>query len=157
MKTLGLLLIVFITPLSWAATLPALPTESSASPHKLFISSDNSSQGFDSWTIDSGYSYNLFDDIDWYVGARINSSPNRTENGWLSGIRYQFTDRLSFKSTLRTLSLSKSDNSGKNAQENALSAELSSRLMLKENLDLHATLDYQEWQQGVEFGIGFRF
>ncbi|EEY44804.1 hypothetical protein VMA_002876 [Vibrio mimicus VM223] len=42
-------------------------------------------------------------------------------------------------------------------KESAISAELTSRLKLKENLDLHATLDYQEWQQGVEFGIGFRF
>ena len=60
----------------------------------------NNSQGFDSWTIDSGYTYNLFKDIDLYVGARINSGTNGAENGLLSGIHYQFTERLSFNSTL---------------------------------------------------------
>ncbi|MCA2492952.1 ribonuclease regulator, partial [Vibrio sp. 2175-1] len=24
-------------------------------------------------------------------------------------------------------------------------------------LDIHATLDYQDWQQGFEVGLGFRF
>lgn len=153
MNVWGLFLITAIAPLSWAETLPSLPFESNASPHKLFIASDNNSQGFDSWTIDSGYAYNLFEDIDLYVGARINSGKNGAENGLLSGIHYQFTERLSFNSALRTFSKPE-NNSNK---ESAISAELTSRLKLKENLDLHATLDYQEWQQGVEFGIGFRF
>ncbi|KQA23981.1 hypothetical protein ACP45F_03385 [Vibrio metoecus] len=141
-----------MAPFAGAELLPALPSESNASPHKLFIASDNNSQSFDSWTIDGGYAYNVFEDIDLYVGARINNN-KQGENGWLSGIRYQFTERLSFKSTL----LSTANPDKTKSKEAALSAELSSRLKLSENLDLHATLDYQEWQQGVEFGIGFRF
>lgn len=77
-----------------------LASESNASPHKLFIASDNSSQSFDSWTIDGGYAYNLFNDIDLYVGARIHNRLDNGAQGWLSGIGYQFTERLSFKSTL---------------------------------------------------------
>ncbi|KQB01770.1 hypothetical protein XV91_05350 [Vibrio metoecus] len=147
-----LYLALFMSPRCWAETLPALPSENTPSAHKLFFASDNSSQHFDSWTIDSGYAYNVFEDIDLYVGARINNN-KQGENGWLSGIRYQFTERLSFKSTL----LSTANPDKTKSKEAALSAELSSRLKLSENLDLHATLDYQEWQQGVEFGIGFRF
>lgn len=152
MKIRMLYLALFMSPLCWAETLPALPSENTPSAHKLFFASDNSSQHFDSWTIDSGYAYNVFEDIDLYVGARINNN-KQGENGWLSGIRYQFTERLSFKSTL----LSTANPDKTKSKEAALSAELSSRLKLSENLDLHATLDYQEWQQGVEFGIGVRF
>ncbi len=119
---------------------------------QLFIASDNSSQSFDSWTIDGGYAYNLFNDIDLYVGARIHNRLDNGAQGWLSGIGYQFTERLSFKSTLIASPKVESKN-----QEAVVSAELSSRLKLTENLDLHATLDYQEWQQAVEFGVGFRF
>ncbi|MGI1896695.1 ribonuclease regulator, partial [Vibrio campbellii] len=39
----------------------------------------------------------------------------------------------------------------------SLAAEVSSRVKITENLDLHATLDYQDWQQGFEVGLGFRF
>ncbi|HAH03666.1 MAG TPA: ribonuclease regulator, partial [Vibrio sp.] len=41
--------------------------------------------------------------------------------------------------------------------EKSVAAEVSSRVQLTDNLDLHATLDYEEWQQGVEVGLGFRF
>lgn len=93
-------LITLVAPFAGAELLPALPSESNASPHKLFIASDNSSQSFDSWTIDGGYAYNLFNDIDLYVGARIHNRLDNGAQGWLSGIGYQFTERLSFKSTL---------------------------------------------------------
>ncbi|EGR0603531.1 hypothetical protein FG060_08855 [Vibrio cholerae] len=151
-KTAFFCLITLMAPFAGAELLPALPSESNASPHKLFIASDNSSQSFDSWTIDGGYAYNLFNDIDLYVGARIHNRLDNGAQGWLSGIGYQFTERLSFKSTLIASPKVESKN-----QEAGVSAELSSRLKLTENLDLHATLDYQEWQQAVEFGVGFRF
>ncbi|MDW1838575.1 ribonuclease regulator, partial [Vibrio sp. Vb0718] len=28
---------------------------------------------------------------------------------------------------------------------------------ITDKLDIHATLDYQDWQQGFEVGLGFRF
>jgi hypothetical protein len=52
---------------------------------------------------------------------------------------------------------SSSEESVEDGKEKSLSAEVSSRLKLTENLDIHATLDYQEWQKGVEVGLGFRF
>jgi hypothetical protein len=97
--------------------------------------------------------YNVFRDVDLYVGARVNSSLNGGENGFLSGVSYKISDRFSVKSTLYTAN----KNSEDNKRSEVMAAELSSRLHLTENLDLHATLDYQEWQQGIELGLGFRF
>ncbi|WP_420883285.1 hypothetical protein [Vibrio aestuarianus] len=151
--TITLALSFFISLPSMANILPLLPSEQVKSPHRLFVSSENDSQSFDSWTIDSGYSYSIFEDLDVYVGARINNSGNNESGGFLSGIRYQLTPKLSLKSTLRSANSTPENDK----RADAVSAELSSRLQLSENIDLHATLDYQEWQQGVEFGLGFRF
>ncbi|MCG6282716.1 hypothetical protein K6U46_15840, partial [Vibrio diabolicus] len=74
-------------------------------------------------------------------------------NGFLSGVSYKVSERFSLKSTLYSVNKLSEDNK----RVDVLSAEVSSRLHLTENLDLHATLDYQEWQQGIEFGLGFRF
>lgn len=139
---------------SYASELPELPFQQSNSPHKLFIASENVQQGFDSWKIDGGYSYNVFDKVDLYIGARVDQSNLSNELGFLSGVSYQVTPRVSLKSTLHSHS---DDPLAKNSDESTISAEVSSRLQLTENLDVHATLDYQEWQQGVEVGLGFRF
>ncbi|NVD07469.1 hypothetical protein FCU94_11215 [Vibrio sp. JPW-9-11-11] len=138
----------------FAAELPPLPAQQERSPHKLFMFSESDQQDFDSWKIDGGYSYNLFDNLDLYVGARVNNSNNRiNETGFLSGVSYQFTPRFSVKSTLHSYS-SEHKVDGKEA---SMAAEVSSRVKLTDNLDIHATLDYQEWQQGLEVGLGFRF
>ncbi len=144
---------------SQAEQLPSLLSEQANSPHQLFLTSEQSSQSFDSWSIniDGGYAYSLFSNIDIYVGARIRQSDrfgaNRlNENGFLSGVSYQITEKVSVRSMLHSYS-----NEGVNDRSNTVGAELSSRLQLTEDLDLHATLDYREWQQGVEMGLGFRF
>ncbi|MBF4282939.1 hypothetical protein PL85_01690 [Vibrio anguillarum] len=149
----ALCLFLLVSLSSMANTLPALPSSQSQSPHRLFLSSESDGQQFDSWTIDGGYSYNLFDNLDLYIGARINNSDYGSESGFLSGLSYQLTPKLSLKSTLR----SAASNPNNTSSADAMAAELSSRLQLSENVDLHATLDYQEWQQGVQFGVGFRF
>ncbi|WP_430794476.1 hypothetical protein [Vibrio cincinnatiensis] len=136
-----------------ATTLPPLPSEQNDSSHSLFISSEPNSQTFDSWVIDSGYAYRLFRNVDLYVGTRINSSINGGYNGFLSGVSYKMNEHLIVKSTF--YSSTKVDE--ENRRNESISAELSSRLRLSDNMDLHATLDYQEWQQGIEFGLGFRF
>ncbi|MGC9421732.1 MULTISPECIES: hypothetical protein [Vibrio] len=136
-----------------AASLPSLPSEQIDSAHSLFISSEPNSQAFDSWVIDSGYAYNIFRNVDLYVGARINSSINGGKNGFLSGVSYKVNERVLFKSTF----YSSTTVDEENRRNESISAELSSRLRLSDNMDLHATLDYQEWQQGIEVGIGFRF
>ncbi len=142
-----------------AELLPSLSSEPSNSRHQLFFTSVQSSQSADSRSIniDGGYSYSLFSNIDIYVGARIKQSDElgtsrQSENGFLSGISYQVTERVQVKSVLHSYY-----NENGNDRYNNVGAELSSRLQLTEDLDLHATLDYREWQQGVEMGIGFRF
>ncbi|MEF1172017.1 hypothetical protein [Vibrio sinaloensis] len=153
MKTLCLAAMLVAGSLG-ATELPPLPSQQSTSPHKLFISSVNDQQDFDTWKVDGGYSYNVFDKIDLYVGARLNNGDRINETGFLSGVSYQVTPRVSVASTLHSYT---NESFGNDKRESAISAEVSSRVRLTENLDLHATLDYQEWQQEVEFGLGFRF
>lgn len=148
-----ILISLTFTLLSWgvsAADLPDLKIDAEKSPHKLFLSSDSNQHSFDSWTIDSGYAYNLFDKVDVYVGTRLDKNK---ESGFLSGLKYQISPRLSLKSSLHSYN----NENAPQGQENGIAAEVSSRVHLTEHLDLHATLDYQEWQQGFEVGIGFRF
>ncbi len=138
-----------------AVTLPNLPTQSEGSPHKLFLSSQTESNNeIDSWKIDSGYAYSLFDSVDLYVGARLdNSSEQHSENGFLSGVSYTFNERLSLKSTIHTTKEFLEDGT----EESTVSAEVTSLMKISDNVDLHATFDYEQWQQGVEVGLGFRF
>ncbi|WP_341659644.1 hypothetical protein [Vibrio sp.] len=136
-----------------AAELPTLPSQKKVSPHKLFLSSETNHYDFDTWKIDGGYSYNLFNKIDFYVGARINQSTSINESGFLSGVSYQVTPRVSVQSSLHSYQ----DDNKTLGNETMISAEVSSRMRLTENLDLHATLEHQELQQEFEVGIGFRF
>lgn len=154
--TISLAITLFASALfssvTYAEELPVLPSQVKSSPHRLFISTDQHT--FDTWNIDSGYAYNLFDRVDLYVGTRLNNNKQHNDSGFLSGVSYQISPRLSLKSTLHSYTEEREESSGK---ESKLSAEVSSRMKLTDNLDIHATLDYQEWQQGVEVGLGFRF
>ncbi|MCL9781110.1 hypothetical protein M9194_06685 [Vibrio sp. S4M6] len=147
--------LAFCFPLQ-AEDLPNFPSEKKTSPHKLFVSSENNTQSTESYKIDSGYSYNIFNKVDLYIGARIDRTEDNNDpkmiDGLLSGLSYQLTENISVKSTLRSYTETV-------YQDNATSmaAEVSSRMKITDNLDVHATLDYQEWRQGIEVGIGFRF
>ncbi|WGV99802.1 hypothetical protein QF117_18040 [Vibrio sp. YMD68] len=144
--------LIMLTFSSYVAASPLPPLSNAASsPHRLFVTSEQGSNQFDSWKVDTGYSYSLFDNIDLYVGTRINNADS-DGNGLLSGVSYQLTNRVSVKSSLHSYSEVVND-----TKSGALSAEVSSRMQLTDNIDLHATLDYQEWQQGIELGFGFRF
>ncbi|TPA29327.1 ribonuclease regulator [Vibrio parahaemolyticus] len=156
MKKWLFLLLFSVSGVSFANHLPPLPGKTSTSPHKLFISSESyQTDSFDVWNIDGGYAYELFDSVDLYVGARVNNSPTQNQSGFLSGISYHFNDRVTVKSTVRSY---KSENSnGIQTEDSSLAAELSSRVKITDKLDIHATLDYQDWQQGFEVGLGFRF
>lgn len=155
MKKWLFLLLFLVSGVSFANDLPP-SGKTSTSPHKLFISSESyQTDSFDVWNIDGGYAYELFDSVDLYVGARVNNSPTQNQSGFLSGISYHFNDRVTVKSTVRSY---KSENSnGIQAEDSSLAAELSSRVKITDKLDIHATLDYQDWQQGFEVGLGFRF
>lgn len=150
-------LLLFVVPgISVASDLPPLPGNTSSSPHKLFISSENyQTDSFDVWNIDGGYAYELFDSVDLYVGARVNNSPTQNQSGFLSGISYHLNDRVTVKSTVRSYKGETTE--GIREEDSSLAAEVSSRVKITENLDLHATLDYQDLQQGFEVGLGFRF
>ena len=155
MRNILFFTLIMFTSNALAELLPALPTSIKSSPHKLFISSQNNTiNEFDTWKIDSGYAYSVFDSVDIYVGARVdNSSETYSENGFLSGVSYNLGDKFSLKSTLHT----KQEVQQSGTYTRSFGAEVSSRVKIHENLDLHATLDYEEWQQGFEFGLGFRF
>lgn len=156
MKVLLCLLVLVLPAISLANTLPPLPGKTAPSPHKLFISSENyQNDSFDVWNIDGGYAYELLDSVDLYVGARVNNSPTQNQSGFLSGISYQYNDRVTLKSTVRSYKAESVD--GIKEDDSSLAAEVSSRVKITDNLDIHATLDYQDWQQGFEVGLGFRF
>ncbi|WP_394153029.1 ribonuclease regulator [Vibrio maritimus] len=140
---------------SLAVELPALPSQHNQSPHNFFMSSGSKSStadSFDVWNIDSGYSYAVFDSLDVYIGARLNNSELSNGSGFLSGVNYQVSDRISVKSTLRGYQYEEN-----NETQGGMAAEISSRMRLTENLDVHATFDFEKVQQGVEVGLGFRF
>ncbi len=155
-KPILLLLLCSYCSASLAGELPALAPSRHNLPLKPFLSSSstNNVQNFDVWKIDSGYSYNLFHSLDIYFGARIESAEEQKESGLLSGVSYQLNDRVMIRSTLHSYRYTEPQSSRVNK---ALGAEVSSRIKINDNLDVHATLDYQEWQQGIEVGLGFHF
>ncbi|MGR5236128.1 ribonuclease regulator [Vibrio alfacsensis] len=156
MKRWIFLFLSIVPSICLANTLPPLPSKAMTSPHKLFISSENyQTDSFDVWNIDGGYAYELLDSVDLYVGARVNNSPNQNQSGFLSGISYHLNDRVTVKSTVRSYKGETVE--GIREEDSSLAAEVSSRVKITDNLDLHATLDYQDWQQGFEVGLGFRF
>lgn len=134
-----------------AVDLPKFPSQTFESNHKVFFNSNSSQTDSQSMSLESGYSYSIFESFDIYVGARLSEK----DNGFLSGVSYSVTDRLSVRGSVHNLK--EIEASDVNEIDQGLSAELTSRLRLSENLDVHATLDYQEWQSGVEVGLGFRF
>ncbi|SEG13354.1 ribonuclease regulator [Vibrio hangzhouensis] len=147
--------LVLFSATSLAVELPALPAQHNASPHNFFLSSGTKATNtdtFDEWSIDSGYSYSVFDSLDVYIGARLNNSNESNNGGILSGVSYQVSDRLSVQSTVRGYQVEENEQ-----KQGAMAAEISSRVRLTENLDVHATFDFEKVQQGVEVGLGFRF
>ncbi len=131
----------------------SLPTsEVTETRHKVFMSSKNQlNEGFDVWQIDSGYSYSLFESVDLYVGTRVKNSQLEADKGFLSGISYQFNDKISVNS-----SLYKGDHNELQT-DSGLGAEVSGSFEVSEGLNLHATLEHDEWQQGITFGLGYNF
>ncbi|MGF1775402.1 ribonuclease regulator [Vibrio nomapromontoriensis] len=137
-----------------SADLPSLPSQHDASPHNFFLLSGSKSSGnnLDQWNVDSGYAYSAFDSVDVYIGARLNNSLESSDRGFLSGMSYQVSERISVKSMLRGYQYEEN-----NVKQAGMAAEISSRMRLTENLDVHATFDFEKVQQGVEVGLGFRF
>ena len=143
-----------------AYTLPELIDDSATpvSPHKLFFSSQQNGNNVDGWVVDSGYRYSLFENIDLFIGTSLGTSASSdlSEKSFMSGLSYQYSDRLLLKSTLHSV-ISSYHKDLQESDSDTLSAEFSSQYRVSDKIDLHATLGYQEWQQDVEVGLGFRF
>ncbi|USD65726.1 ribonuclease regulator [Vibrio sp. SCSIO 43136] len=159
MKKVLLASLLVLPAISVAGPLDLLPkSEPTESAHKFFMSTYNSTQSqgesFDVWNIESGYAYNVFGDVDLYIATSMSNSQSNQNNGFLSGVSYQFNDRITVNSGLRAQVNKDID---ANEQDKKLSAEVSSRVKLSDNIDLRATLDVEEWQQGIEVGLGFSF
>ncbi|MDP5254574.1 MULTISPECIES: hypothetical protein [unclassified Vibrio] len=135
---------------------PVLSTTSTSTAQQKLYIHGNLVEEFDEWRIDTGYRYPILDNVDFVFATRLEHSQNRGAQGLLSGVRYQLTPALSIDSVLhRQWQAHDSVNDTEKTQ--LLSAELSSRYQLTETLDLHATYDYQNIEQAIAVGIGFRF
>ena len=139
----------------------ALPT-TAAESRLLSILDDNSSSGwfmssqskgaeqFDLWQIDSGYAYSISDKTELYLSTRLKTGneSQSASRGMLSGVKYNFTPKLSLQSAVT---------SETQDQDTVMGVEVSSQYEVTERLNLHATLDYESLEQIYQFGIGFRF
>ncbi|GAM54236.1 hypothetical protein JCM19232_1878 [Vibrio ishigakensis] len=125
------------------------------SPHKVFMTADSSSgEQFDVWQMDTGYAYSVMDNVDLYVATRIsNAGDNTPSRGFLSGVNYHFSEKLSVNSAIYT---APSNSEGSKLNE-GVSAEVSGKYMLTDTLNLKATLEHEEWQSGIEVKLGFSF
>ena len=77
--------LLLFSGMSLAVDLPTLPSQHDASPHNFFLSSGTklgSSDSFDTWNIDSGYSYSIFDSLDVYIAARLSNSHGSIDQGF---------------------------------------------------------------------------
>ncbi|CAH0527050.1 outer membrane protein [Vibrio hippocampi] len=148
------LMLLCVCSSTYATELPSLHSKDEVSPHKFFMYSDTqtNSEQFEVWTIDSGYSYSIHESLDIYIGARLDNAESSTNNGFLSGVSYKVSERVSVKSSLRGYQYE-----DKETTHDGMAAEISSRVKISDNLDVHATFDFHKIQQGVEVGLGFRF
>jgi hypothetical protein len=149
---------IFVTALACSMAVPALATPNLPSlddhdpKHKVFMNSKNqANEGFDVWQIDSGYAYNLFESLDLYVGTRIKNKSDEADRGFLSGVSYQFNDKITVNSTLYKGEATEIES------DPSFNAEVSGSYEVTNGLNLHATLDYDEWQQGITVGLGYNF
>ncbi|GAM67834.1 hypothetical protein JCM19236_4760 [Vibrio sp. JCM 19236] len=119
------------------------------------MTADSSSgEQFDVWQMDTGYAYSLMDNVDLYVATRIsNAGDNTPSRGFLSGVNYHFSEKLSVNSAIYT---APSNSEGSKLNE-GVSAEVSGKYMLTDTLNLKATLEHEEWQSGIEVKLGFSF
>ena len=116
-----------------------------------FLSSQSrGAEQFDLWQIDSGYAYSISDNTELYLSTRLKSGNDSqpASRGLLSGVKYNFTPRLSLQSALT---------SETQDRDTVMGVEVSSQYEVTERLNLHATLDYEAIEQIYQIGIGFQF
>ncbi len=137
--------------LSNANDLPVLNQQPSS--FNWFLSTQTSTkEQFDLWKVDSGYRYSVIDSFELYIGTRLLAAEGNDdlEQGFLSGLTYHLTEKISFQSTLLTRNTSET-----NSVQTDI--EVSSRLKITNKVDLHATIDVEDIEQVFQLGIGFSF
>ncbi|MDO6543355.1 hypothetical protein [Photobacterium sanguinicancri] len=117
-----------------------------------FMSSQSkNAEQFDLWQIDSGYAYSISNDVELYLSTRLTSG-NETQaasRGMLSGVKYNLTPKMSLRSAVTA---EKRIN-----QDATVGLEVSSQFSVTEQVNFHATVDYEDLEQIYQLGIGFRF
>ncbi|SIO03907.1 hypothetical protein [Salinivibrio sp. ES.052] len=134
-------------PLTWQ-TVPEM-----ASEHFFIQSIPSASQGFDSWTIQSGYRYPL-NKVAIYMGTQIQSEnpQSTTKHGLLSGIEYHFTNKLRVSSQI----------SRGNSDTLINQWGVSSRYQFSESVGVNAGLDVEFRREAdpesiYQLGVGLNF
>lgn len=116
-----------------------------------FLSSQSkSAEQFDLWQIDSGYAYALGKKTELYLSTRLKSGNalQGATRGLLSGVKYNFSPKLSLQSAVTSESVN---------EEVVMGVEVSSQYEVINRVNLHATVDYEALEQIYQVGIGFRF
>lgn len=116
-----------------------------------FLSSQSRhQQHFDVWQIDSGYAYSITENTQLYLSTQLISGTEQqaVSQGIKSGIKYTITPKISVQSAITTAIQNK---------DTKLGVELSSQYDVSEQINLRATVDYEELEQIIELGLGFNF
>ncbi|PSU46099.1 hypothetical protein C9J12_19780 [Photobacterium frigidiphilum] len=113
-------------------------------------SQSNSIEQFDLWQIDSGYSYSLNGNLQFYLSTRL-SSGNDTKSasrGVLSGVAYNLSPKVSLQSAVTSEVVER---------DTVYGVEITSQYDVTDKVNLRATVDYEALEQIYQLGIGFRF
>ncbi len=112
-------------------------------------------QSFDSWTVSSGFHYPLLENINVYLATEMTSETDysASSKGLLSGIQYNFNDKLSVGSSVQAERVN---------EETIGVVGMSSQLRLTDKLNLEAKFDYSLNQEpaasaNYQLGVGYRF
>lgn len=111
--------------------------------------------GFDSWTISSGYYYSLMKNINIYVATEMSTETTFSlgSKGLLSGIEYNFNERITFDSSVQT---------ERTNEETIDSLGMSSKIKLSDQFNLEAKLGFnlnQSFSSSASYqvGVGYQF
>lgn len=158
MKKIVLILPV-LTGFVFAQPMNALPAHEyiDITTQKAWISNSISTgdQGFDSWTISSGYHYPLLKNMNVYFATELTNETDSasTSQGLLSGIEYNFSERITFDGTVQAERVN---------EETIGFMGMSSKIMITDDINVKATFDLFLVQSPISFanyqlGVGFRF
>ncbi|WP_087022118.1 hypothetical protein [Thaumasiovibrio subtropicus] len=156
LASLAAISLILCAPAVYAEADPATNTSSG-----WYVSSQSvKKHNFDVWQLNSGYSYSVAPNLQLYLSTSLYSGNETVEptRGLTSGIKYGITPRVSIESAVTT-SLSSTPEDIQNDEKVAspVSFEVSSRFHITENVNVHATYDYESVEQQYILGIGYRF